>query len=411
MPKNLKQSPRALHCILVSLLLSASHNYAYGYEGKGTQIPASGKVKFFKHANTAFDDYTANPDAKQQQWMQDHYPRMLTYTPYFDARLSWYPNAWFYLDSYAIYVNSDTARKHPDWIMRDAKKNTLYIPWECHGKCDQFVGDFSNPDFRNYKISEIRTALAKGYHGIWIDDVNLTWRVGDEHESHSTPIDSHTGKPMTLSNWQRYFTEFMEEIRSTFPNTEITHNAIWYADTMDSENVLISRQIHAANYINIERGGNDNGLIAGIGPWGYETFLHYIDYVHQQGAGVILMDNGETPDEREYGLATALLVSNGNDFINSNQPNWSTPDQWWPGYDINLGAALNTRYQWQELLRRDFECGQVLLNQPTLPEKVINVDGNFQRIDNTVVKKLKLPSKSAAILLKPCKHNTNTLKK
>lgn len=362
----------------------------------------AGKVGFFKHANTAFDSYTTKPDAKQQQWMQSHYQGILTYTPYFDARLSWYPNAWFYIDSYAIYVNSDIAQKHPEWIMQDAQKNRLYIPWECHGKCEQFVGDFSNPDFKKYKIEEIRTALAKGYQGVWIDDVNLTWRVSDNNEIHRIPMDRLTNKPMTLTDWQRYFTEFMEEIRRAFPSAKIAHNAIWYADTMTTENPFINRQIKAANYINIERAGNDSGLTAGNDRWGYETFLHYLDYVHQQGAGSILMDFGTTATEREYGLATALLISNGNDFISSNHPDWTTPDHWWPGYALNLGKALKPHYSWQGLLRRDFECGQVLLNQPQLPEKTITLEGDLHTIDGTAVKQLKLQGKTAAVLLKSC---------
>jgi hypothetical protein len=114
------------------------------------------------------------------------------------------------------------------------------------------------------------------------------------------------------------------------------------------------------------------------------------------------MDTGENAEDREYGLATALLVSNGNDYIDSNSSEGTAPDQWWSGYDVNLGKALNTYYTWRGLLRRDFECGQVLLNQPGLPGQVIAMDDDFKRIDRTPVKKLQLVSKSAAVLLKPC---------
>ncbi|SJM90719.1 hypothetical protein CRENPOLYSF2_180004 [Crenothrix polyspora] len=398
MSKKITPSLSALSCFLFLVLVCVYPLHAY----QAIQS-IEGKIRFFKHANTTFDSYSAKPDTRQQKWMQSHYQRMLAYTPYFDARLAWYPNAWFYMDSYAIYVDSETAKKHPEWILRDEKNNVLYIPWECNGKCDQYAGDFGNPEFRKFKIEEIRAGLGKGYRGVWLDDVNLTWRVGDNKEQHITPVDRRTGKLMALKDWQRYFAEFMEDIRAAFPNTEITHNAIWYADTMEVENPLVSRQISAANYINIERGGNDSGLTNGDGQWGYPTFLRYMDYVHQRGAGVILMDTGATPDEREYGLATALLISNGNDLISSNQPDWTTPDHWWSGYDVNLGAALNTRYTWRGLLRRDFECGQVLVNQPNMPEQLVKLEGGFQRIDGSVLKKMQLAGKSAVILLKPCK--------
>lgn len=396
--KKITTSLYALSCFF--MLLSACN-----YSAQAIQL-VEGKVGFFTHANTKFDSYSAKPDARQQQWMQNHYQRMLVYTPYFDARLAWYPNAWFYIDSYAIYIDSETAKKHPEWILRDEKNNALYIPWECHGKCEQYAGDFGNPEFRKFKIEEIRAALTKGYKGVWLDDVNLTWRVGDNKETHVTPLDKRTGKLMLLKDWCRYFAEFMEDIRVAFPGTEIAHNAIWYADSMEAENPFINRQINAANYINIERGANDSGLAAGDGPWGYLTFLRYMDYVHQRGAGVILMDAGITPDEREYGLATALLISNGNDLINSNQPDWATPDHWWKGYDLNLGAAENSRYMWRGLLRRDFECGRVLVNQPGMPEQLVRLKGKFQKIDGAPLKKLHLAGKSAAILIKKsCKQH------
>lgn len=243
--------------------------------------------------------------------------------------------------------------------------------------------------------------MAKGYQGVWLDDVNLAWRVSDNDETPIIPMDANTGTPMTLDNWRKYFAEFMETIRQAFPTAEIAHNVIWYAD-QTLENPWISRQIKAADYINLERGGNDAGLSAGKGAWGYETFLQYLDYVHQQQRGIILMDTGTTPNEREYGLATWLLSSNGDDFISSGHLDWSTPDRWWPGYDSNLGAALNKHYQWHGLLRRDFTCGQVLLNQPTLPTQTIILDEPWQRVDGTTVTKLELASKSAAILIKPC---------
>jgi hypothetical protein len=187
----------------------------------------AGVVRFYNIANSAFDVYTSNPDVAEQAWMRAHYFRMQTYTPYFDSRLRWFPNAWVYKDAYAIQSSGAIQAAQSEWILRDANGDRLYIPWGCgDGSCPQYAGDFGNPEYRANWIREAKLSLDKGYVGLFIDDVNMTWRVGDGHGNGVTPIDPRTGKSMTLTDWRRYFAEFMEEIRAAFPDVEITHNAI-----------------------------------------------------------------------------------------------------------------------------------------------------------------------------------------
>src|SRR5258708_36319206 len=112
--------------------------------------------------------------------MRRHLWRMLVYSPYFDSRLSWYPNGLAYLDLYAIYTGAALATQHPEWILKDATGNKLYIPWGCsNGACPQFAGDISNLAFRQWWIGQAQTLLAKGYKGLFIDDVNMEFRVGN----------------------------------------------------------------------------------------------------------------------------------------------------------------------------------------------------------------------------------------
>jgi hypothetical protein len=366
----------------------------------------AGQVRFFNNADTDFDNYLRNPSVAQKKWMRDHYSRMLSYSPSFDNKNSWYKGGLAYVNSYAIYENDQLAKSHPKWIMRDARGNKLYIPWACGGgRCTQFAGDFSNPKFRSYMIGKMKAIVKKGYRGLWLDDVNLTWRVGNDSDvnTHITPIDSNTGRPMTLNDWRRYFAQYLEEVRAALPKTiEISHNAIWYADTMKAKNPYITRQIKAANYVNLERGASDGGLVRGTGQWGYETFLKYIDYVHKRGAAVILMDDGDTTTQREYGLATWLLISQGNDLFSSDQHNWMTPNNWWKGYSLNLGKALNDRYAWNKLIRRDFACGSVFVNQPDTSTVSVAVGNGYKNVDANPVASVSLQAKTAAILTTPC---------
>ena len=329
---------------------------------------SAGAVRFAKAAEGGFDMFTSSPSAEQQAWMRAHYARMRTYAPYFDSRLGWFPDAWAYQDAYAAYRGQALASQHPDWILKDAQGNKLYIPFGCSGGvCPQYAADFGNPEFRAWWISQAAQTMAKGYRGLFVDDVNMDWRVGNGSGQFVAPQDPRTGATMTEANWRRYMAEFMEQVRQALPGKEIVHNAIWYAgcgQTADScwSDASIRRELLAADVIELERGVNDGGITGGGGRFGYETFMARVDWLHSQGKGVVYDSQASTAAAREYGLASYLLTSTGADYL-GNDPA-GTPADWWPGYDVNLGASKNTRYAWNGLLRRDFQNGYVLVNKP-----------------------------------------------
>jgi hypothetical protein len=333
--------------------------------------------------------------------MREHYFRMQTYPPYFDSRLAWYPKAWAYKDSYAIRPDWPVFREHPEWVLRDGRGRMLYIDWDCRNwRCPQYAADIGNRAFRRWWIDDARDLVERGYAGLWIDDVNMTWRLNDGKTNKARAIDPRTGKIMTLRDWRRYFADFMTEIRTALPQAEIAHNAIWYAGPADDP--TIARQIEAADYINLERGATDKGLRGGAGRWGLQTFFTFVDAIHRQRRAVILMDYGATSTEREYGLAAWLLISRGRDLMSSNRPEWTVPGHWWPGYSLDLGRARGNRYPWQGVLRRDFDCGTVLLNQPDMPGRKFMLGAGFRDLAGAPVAVVTLPARHAAILQQPC---------
>ena len=88
---------------------------------------------------------------------------MRAYAPYFDSRLGWSSKAWFYQSGYAIYPGSSIDVQHPEWILRDAAGNKLYIPFGCSGgKCTQYAADIGNPAFRKWWLDQARVRLAQG---------------------------------------------------------------------------------------------------------------------------------------------------------------------------------------------------------------------------------------------------------
>jgi hypothetical protein len=114
-----------------------------------------GEVRFVKFANSAFDVFTRNPTPAQKEWIRTHYWRLVAFSPYFDSRLSWFPNAWAYKDLYGVYRSSTVPAAHPDWILRDPQGNALYIPYACgNGTCSQYAADLGNPAFRRQWLDE-----------------------------------------------------------------------------------------------------------------------------------------------------------------------------------------------------------------------------------------------------------------
>jgi Hypothetical glycosyl hydrolase family 15 len=342
--------PAALALIFAAAAVAPSA-YAAG--------PDAGTVKLARPAESDFDRHTLSPTAEAQAFMRQRFWRMRTYAPYFDQRLAWYPDAWTYRDLYAVYRDGDLAAQHPEWILRDASGNKLYIPFDCGGgSCTQYAGDIGDPAFRAHWIARAKEQAA-GYRGIFVDDVNLEPRVADGNGDHRMPIDERTGRTMTEADWRRYMAEFTEQIRAAMPDKEIVHNALWFAGHDDG---FVRRELEAASHIEIERGANDPGLTGGGGPFGYETLLQHIDWLHERGKAVILDSYADTRAEVEYELASYFLVATGHDGVGLT---WHTaPGDWWPGYDVQLGAPRGERYEWRGLLRRDFESGFVLVNQP-----------------------------------------------
>lgn len=356
---------------------------------------SAGTVRFVKPAGASFDAYTLSPTSARSAWMREHYWRMRTYAPYFDARLSWYPDAWSYRNAYAIYRGREAGLEQH--ILKDAGGNRLYIPFRCSGgSCPQYAADVGDPGWRKRQIDVIKARAARGYRGIFIDDVNFAFKVSDGHGTSATPWDKRTGAPMTLANWQRYMAEFMEQVRAAVPSAfEVVHNQVYFHAGL--ANAYVRRAIDAATHLNVERGVIDAGIVGGTGKWGYETVLAWADHAHARGKGVVW--DASAGWGREYQLATYLLVATDRDGIT--HADGSDPDGWWSGYDVELGGPLGARHSWNGVLRRDFENGIVLVNQPGQTTETLSLGGSFRNLAGTMVSSVTLPAREGAVLLRP----------
>jgi hypothetical protein len=357
--------------------------------------PPAGHINFVKRTDSSFDRYTAEATTATRSWMDEKLWRAVVYAPYFDAKTSWYQRAWLYKDLYGIGVGSDLARRHPEWILRDAAGRRLYIPWGCaDGRCPQYAGDVASPSFRRWWIRHAKDEVARGYLGLWIDDVNLELRTGNGDGRVVPP--TRRGQTMSPAAWRRAVAGFTTAIRRALPDTEIVHNAIWYAGGEHREaDAAVRAQIRAADFVNLERGVNDGGLTGGDGEWSLRRLLGFVDHVHQLGRGVIFEGYDTSPAGREYNLSAYLLVSGGGDGVALNAV---TPPTWWEAYDTDLGAARGDRTEWQGLLRRDFAGGLVLVAPPGSAATTVDLPGSFVTTSGRTVQRVTLSGGQGAVL-------------
>lgn len=350
----------------------------------------TGKIRYFTLTGPIWDQFTGSADPAVQAGIRDTVGGLGTFSPYFDAKLTWMGRAFVYFDSYAIFAASTLPADHPEWILHDVAGNHLYIPWGCaNGVCPQYAGDISNPAFVAYQIAAIKTALQgnestpAGYAGLWLDDVNLNMSVSNGAGALVAPIDRATGRPMLPSAWRNYFATYVEMIRAALPQTiEILHNSVWSAALSQAGVIdpFVRRQLNAADYINVERGFGDPGITGGAGFWSLSSLMNFIDQVHLVGSAVVIEDYFVA--NRMYSVACYLLIANGSDFIGFAD---QTPANWSQNlYTIALGPAVNARHKWGGggVWRRDFYRGFVLANEPgappvtfQLPADVVDVDG------------------------------------
>ena len=78
------------------------------------------------------------------------------------------------------------------------------------------------------------------------------------------------------------------------------------------------------------------------------------------------------------------------------------PDNFWPGYQIDLGSPLGLRYVEDGVFRRDFECGVVLVNQPGAPRTTVNLGEFMVDLEGNAVTSVTLGAFEGEVLRAAC---------
>lgn len=368
-----------------------------------------GDIKVWGMFGSASDPYmtAAQTNPTLQQQIREAYDAGLAYegpSPAFDPRLSWFPNAFVYKDAHAIYNPGQAAfaDAHPDWILKDAAGNRLFIPWGCGTTCPQWAADWGLPAWRSYYITTlVGNAMAKGYPAIFMDDFNISdyhINTGNNNGTIVNPIDPRTGATMTIENSNKYWTEFVEAVRANWPTKKICLNMVYFNANLAKE--WWPRCFDACDYIYLERGFEDN-IQGGSGRFGIRTHWTFTEAIHDHGANVIWASYASDVPRLERNAAGMLLANNGGDFIGGfTQPSGNIAGV--PNfYYWNLGDAENDRHLDSGLWRRDFTDGLVLLNEPGNPT-VTNypLGGSYVDRNGNTITQITLAAAVGAVLQK-----------
>ncbi len=264
------------------------------------------------------------------------------------------------------------------------------------GNVPEYAGNIANAGYRKWWIETAKATMAKGYVGLYIDDVDMEFRVSNGWGEQVAPLDPATNRAMTYEAWRAYMAEFMEQIRSALPGVEIIHNVIWFSDYPTRlADPYIRREIKAASGVFLERGANDPGFAGGSGQWSLRSFLSYAEEVNALGSYIVMGNEATNVQGEVYDLAAYFLVNDGKDAIQVGEP---VPQQEWSGWETQLGQATDKRYEWHGLLRRDFTQGRVLLDPPGEPPQTATFASPLRDREGHLVSSVRLTPGSAAVL-------------
>jgi hypothetical protein len=335
-----------------------------------------GHVRVAIDSNASFSDYARSADRNGyvilQAWQQDRLHALKRANP--NVKVLVYKNLAFASESpsagglYATGVSKAEAdRDNPDWFLRNTD-GQRFTSWSYDWNWAMDVGDPSYQQrWADNVIGELRN---EGWDGVFIDDVNTTFRYHYDVDRVAKYPSDHA-----------------------------------YQGAVRSALVAIGPRVHAAGKL----------AVANIGSWaGYSSvgidWLHYLDgamdeqflkwgtdphvgydphtwqtqvdelkAAEKMGKDFIGVTHSAAGDDRAalYGYATMLLASDGRHAHFAMAPDYSN-ETWFPEYDYDLGRPLGAATRDDDgVWRRRFENGLVVVN-PTGEAKHVALDGTFR---------------------------------
>jgi hypothetical protein len=340
------------------------------------------------------DQFTNGLPDRLVQFIASRFDGVQKLTAEENARYAAYNPNWFLLNyrlatssGPAVYIHNDTwssdwsdVTANEDWFMHNPDGERLHNPdW------DWYLHDINNPDFQQYFIdSTIADMRATGAQGLFADSFEAG--VGD----------------FWFSQYDPRFAGINASVQSAWPNGVTWLDQLYnYSSVVQAayhdapEHFLFIPNVDAlvTSWAHQDFSNVDGVFMESFGDWGGVYNGSPSDWTLSMNRALPLAAGGSVlimqpslfgnPDsaigrvQREYLIGTYLLLQADYTFLNIRVPNQGLNPSYFPEYDVGLGSPLApvatdvSQYQWNNLYRRDFENGLVLVNPAT---RAITVD-------------------------------------
>jgi hypothetical protein len=293
--------------------------------------------------------------------------------PNTDGRVSYMSDTASWWDRYAAGFEHQTAWVNAHWQYGfafppyDDGYAQRYFPTQFAMYWDAFLWgpDVTTPAGREAYLAKVEEWLKLGFVGLYYDDMNFS---------------SGFNKPSNVSQeaWNAGEAAFAEAFRTRFPTARLEINSqfwdLWPRIKEGNPDVL--RVLNNTSAVFKEFGWDS--ATAGIGsPSAYREALEFVDWLHAHGISVSTgwdYSNANLTVET-FDLATALLVSNGQDHIvygHQHPAQTGEPEVWAPMFSDNLGASLGPRERSSSgLWSRAFTHGDAYVCEPGCTAQIV----------------------------------------
>ena len=320
------------------------------------------------------------------------------------------PSVIFVIDRNRWGNDYPTVTKHEDWFWHNPSGQRV-----TSNQDGKLLMNVSRPGFQQYWQDSIADQVrANDYDGVFLDSASpalLQWeaRAPADPRLAGTGVRGNIFPELGNRNWITAWEDWIKKLDAslTARGIPLIPNVGALATTWDNTDYSLSAGIVSEGFCN-------PGLTTG--DW-IEAMNQTLRLVNNDRIVILLgyVESETDVANRRYSLGNYLLVKASRTFLGSNL-------NWYPEWDLDLGAARQTATTVQELLwkgvyRRDFANGVVLVN-PTTARVSVDLGAPFSRVEpegggliladgvkrgrilTSKVTRIDVPSKGAEILLR-----------
>ena len=304
-----------------------------------------------------------------------------------------------YMDTIAThdyYPFWSTVNAHEDWFIHDNAGNRVINTywWGWH-----LMNETSG--WRDFYVQHSNTLLSSPYvDGIFGDDVinEIRWTImaGVFSDAVTNAVLTTSDFPSSyLDNWKSDTVDFLNYVKN---NINSNKKFIINSEERTTNLYLVNTNVDGKMGEGFAGATTEAMLLESINGMVRDSATGKI-FIAENYAGSSM---AETSRSAEYCYVATLLGMNGNNcYFGYNYGLYYGYEQganYMPALVTNLGSPSGTYYKSQSVYQRDFANGKVLLN-PSDASYTVNLGGNYQLLNGTIVSSITLDSWSGEILL------------